>query len=406
MTNWRNNKEKSNEDGIASLAGVCIARVSTVPFFVVTQLKNQIRALGAQGSKVTIVCSDGPDMANLKGLNGVNRLVIDIPRPISPLRDVLALIRLFMFFKRQNIQIAHSTTPKAGLLTALAALVAGVPIRLHTFTGQRWVHMVGLRKWLARSSDKLIGMLNTRCYADSESQRNFLIEQGLVARERLFVIGSGSLAGVDIKRFNMSSFSKNDCIKMRQEVGIPDDAPVILFIGRITVDKGVRELMTAFSLIEKYDDPPPHLVFVGPFDDNGGVSKDELISMPNVHVVGYSSCPEAYLAIADVLCLPSYREGFGTVVIEAAAMSVPTIGTNICGLSDAIVDGETGILVPILNPIELAKAIETLLSNNQLRLQMGRAAKLRAQTEFDARIVNDLVGEEYCLLLKEYPVLK
>ena len=128
--------------------------------------------------------------------------------------------------------------------------------------------------------------------------------------------------------------------------------------------------------------------------------------MPNVHVVGYSSCPEAHLAIADVLCLPSYREGFGTVVIEAAAMSVPTVGTNICGLSDAIVDGETGILVPIRNVRELVKAIETLLSNKQLRLQMGNAAKLRAQTKFDAKIVNDLVREEYCLLLKEYPVLK
>lgn len=405
MIGWRSKTERSNDDNTSMLAGIFIARVSTVPFFVVTQLKNQIKMLSDLGSKVTIVCSDGPDITNLNGLSGISCLVIDIPRSISPLRDALALIRLFIFFKRQNIQIAHSTTPKAGLLTAVAAFLAGVPIRLHTFTGQPWVHMVGLKKWLARSSDKLVGILNTRCYADSQSQREFLIEQGLVARQRLFVIGSGSLAGVDTKRFNKGSFSKGDCIKMRQELGIPNDASVILFIGRITDDKGVRDLMTAFSLIEKYENYP-HLVFVGPFDDNGDVSKDELLNMSNVHVVGYSTCPEAYLAIADMLCLPSYREGFGTVVIEAAAMSVPTIGTNIYGLSDAIIDGETGILVPIRNPRELAKAIETLLTNDQLRLQMGNAAKLRAQAEFDARIVNNLVGEEYCLLLKEYPVLK
>ncbi len=154
----------------------------------------------------------------------------------------------------------------------------------------------------------------------------------------------------------------------------------------------------------------PHLVFVGPFDEGSGVSvsisQDEIVNMPNVHIAGYSNCPESYLAIADILCLPSYREGFGTVVIEAAAMGVPTIGTDIYGLSDAIVDGETGLLVPLRNAEELAKAMEILLANKELRVQMGEAAKLRAQKEFDAKIVSKLLAEEYSFLLKQYLTCK
>lgn len=409
MTELMNKKEYYNTDSTSTLAGIRIARISTVPFFVATQLKNQIKTLGELGAKVTIICSDGPDMASLNGLSGVNCLTIDIPRSISPLRDILALIHLFVFFKRKHIQIVHSTTPKAGLLTAVAAFLAGVPIRLHTFTGQPWVNMVGLKRWLIRGCDKLVGLLNSRCYADSASQRQFLVDQGLVSGERLFVIGSGSIAGVDIARFNSNHFSKNDCILMRQKIGIPNNSPVLLFIGRITADKGARELMRAFSLIKNRSDDP-HLVFVGPFDEGSGVSgsisKDEIVNMPNVHFIGYSNCPESYLAIADILCLPSYREGFGTVVIEAAAMSVPTIGTDIYGLSDAIVNGETGLLVPLRNAEELAKAIETLLANKELRVQMGEAAKIRAHTEFDSKIVSKLLLEEYCFLLKEYFILK
>ena len=386
------------------LPGTRIARISTVPFFVVTQLKNQIKALGEFGAKVTVVCSDGPEVASLMGLKGVDCVTIDIPRRISPLRDFVALIRLFIFFKRERIEIAHSVTPKAGLLTAIAARFAGVPIRIHTFTGQPWVNMVGLKRWLVRSSDRLVVKLNTRCYTDSLSQRQFLIEEGIVTGDCLGVIGLGSIAGVDIKRFSCDHFSSNDNMLMRQKLHIPDDSPVLLFIGRITEDKGIRELMGAFSLIKKAR-VAPHLILVGPFDEDSGVStgisQDEIVNFPNVHLVGYSSCPESYLAIADILCLPSYREGFGTVVIEAAAMSVPAIGTDIYGLSDAIVDGETGLIVPVRDVQGLLKAIEKLLENKQLRVQMGKTAKRRTQTDFDSKVISKLLAKEYCMLLKK-----
>ena len=387
----------------ATLEGIRIARISTVPFFVVAQLKNQIRMLGQSGARVIVVASNEPELALLEGLDGVTCVPINIMRSISPLRDVVSLVRLFLFFKREKIQIAHSTTPKAGLLMAIAAWWARVPVRLHTFTGQPWVSMHGVKRWVARASDKLIGVLDTRCYADSNSQREFLIAQGIMPADKLAVVGSGSLAGVDVQRFDLNQFSATQRASTREALGIPADAPILLFVGRITVDKGVRELLRAFETLKaaSYD---AHLVFVGRFDDESGVAgvikPDDIQRLPDAHLVGHTETPEAYLAVADILCLPSYREGFGTVVIEAAAMGVPTVGTNIYGLSDAVVQGETGLLVPPHDADQLANAFEALLDDRELRSRMGEAAKRRALTLFDARMLNQQLAEEYCKLLR------
>lgn len=392
-----------------ALSDIRIARISTVPFFVVAQLKHQIAALGAQGAQVAVVASDEPEMALLEGLEGVRCVPIDIPRSISPWRDLIALIRLYRFFRRERIQIAHSTTPKAGLLTALAAFLAGVPVRLHTFTGQPWVTMRGIKRWLARAGDKLIGRLNTRCYTDSASQRQYLLAQGILDERRLFVIGAGSLAGVDMRRFDRDRFNEAQCAALRQSLGIPQEAPVLLFVGRITVDKGVHELLQAYAAI-KAAGSAAHLVFVGRFDTESGVagsiSRDDIVRLPDTHLVGYTECPEAYVSMADILCLPSYREGFGTVVIEAAAMGVPTVGTNIYGLSDAVEQGETGLLVAPQDAEELAQALQRLLDDGSLRSKMGAAARQRASAAFDSDKVSALVVDEYRTLLQAAGILQ
>ncbi len=401
-------KKHLSINDVKKLSGIHIARISTVPFFVVTQLKHQIELLGKHEANVTVITSDGPELALLDRLVGVRCEPINIPRAISPWLDLVALIRLIVFFKHQNIHISHSTTPKAGLLTALAAFLTGVPLRLHTFTGQPWVHMRGPKRWLARTSDKVIGVLNTRCYTDSISQREFLINEEVVDSDRLFVIGKGSLAGVDVQRFDSNRFSESQRTLTRQSLGLPCDALVLMFVGRITVDKGIRELLHAFQEI-KSERSNVHLVLVGPIDSGSGVSGLNPLSniehIPRVHVVGFSDNPESYLSIADILCLPSYREGFGTVVIEAAAMGVPTIGSDIYGLSDAVVHGVTGLLVPPRNVEELTKALEILLVDKMLRKKMGEAAKQRALSIFDARIVNEQVAEEYRSLLQDEGIL-
>ena len=391
-------KDAQHRSSLPYLSGIRIARISTVPFSVVTQLRQQISLLGELGAQVTVVTSGGPGFEEIQKMRGIRCEMIDIARAVSPYRDFLALLHLFLFFRRNKTQIAHSTTPKAGLLSAIAAYVAHVPVRLHTFTGQPWANMRGFKGWLARSSDMLVGRLNTCCYADSPAQRKFLIEHRILRAERLLVIGSGSLAGVDIHRFDPCRFSSSSRESMRCTLGIPDAAPVLLFVGRITSEKGVRELLRAFAIV-KVVFGDAHLVLVGPFDNESGVvstiAQAEVTQIKDVHSIGYSMHPEDYMAIADILCLPSYREGFGTVVIEAAAMGLPTVGSDIYGLTDAVLNEVTGLLVPRKDVEALAIAISRLLENKNLRFDMGDAARKRAHMLFDANKVNLLVAQEY-----------
>ena len=380
-----------------------LARVATVPYFVVSQLSAQLDAIVRSGMDVTVISSYGPELGKLKsGALPLRIITVEIARSISLMKDVRALWQLFWLFRRERFDIVHSTNPKAGLIAAIAGLFAGVPVRLHTFTGQPWVSLHGPLRWVARWGDSLIGRLNTQCYADSESQRQFLVEQGVISPHRVSVIGAGSVAGVDLERFNATRFSDQDCAQTKVKLGIPADAPVLLFVGRITADKGVRELLAAFHEI-KQTGSRAHLVFVGPFDversAGNEIMRGDIDDIPDTHVVGYTDQPEVYMAIADISCLPSYREGFGTVVIEAAAMSVPTVGTDIYGLSDAVVNGETGMLVPPRDSIALMRALSSLLDNPVRCDAMGAAGRRRAEKLFDAKQVNERVIAEYRRLL-------
>lgn len=384
------------------LNNVRIARVSTVPYFIITQLKKQLKALGASGANVLVVSSDGPELATLDKLEGIRSVPIEIPRSISPILDVIGLIKLYWLLRRERIQIVHSTTPKAGLLTAIAGLLAGVPIRLHTYTGQPWVNMYGIKGWIARTSDKLIAKLNIRCYADSPSQMEFLVKQEIILGSKIAVLGAGSLAGVDTQRFNRKRFTNQQCDELRCSLAITKGVPLILFLGRVSIDKGVRELLESFANLKALGSKA-HLLIVGPIDFTSGaagfVTQKDIESVIDAHWVAFTETPEAYLAMADVLCLPSYREGFGTVVIEAAAMGVPTIGTTIYGLTDAVIDEQTGLLVEPRSVEALTNALAKLLGDNRLRLEMGEAAMRRASQLFDSEIINQHLIDEYHALL-------
>ncbi len=385
------------------LNGVKICRISTVPFFMASQLKSQVKYLRDIGMQVVLVSSDGPEWAMINAGQGLSVKVINIPRSLKPWQDLIALIRLTQFFLFHRFDIVHSTTPKAGLLTVLAAFISGIPIRLHTFTGQPWITLRGFMRWSVRTADKLIGVLNTKCYADSFSQAEFLVKEGILSAKKIAVIGQGSLAGVDLVRFNPDRWSLSIKQQLRQNLSITASSKIIIFVGRISPDKGITELISAFNelLSMNYD---VDLLLVGPHDqDCGGKSSLDLNSArqcSKIHYVGYTECPESYLAISDIFCLPSYREGFGTVVIEAAAMGIPTVGTKINGLIDAVADGETGILVPARDDRGLLAALKRLLDHPDELDRMGKAARHRCFQYFDANQVNAKVAEEYLNILK------
>lgn len=379
-----------------------ICRVATVPFFLHHHLREQVKATLDAGHQVTLVSSDGLEASQLKKITGVKYKQIEISRSISPWRDLIALWQLFFYFRKERFDIIHSVTPKAGFLCAIAGMFARTPIRLHTFTGQPWMELHGLLRFVAKTGDWLTAHLNTMIYADSYSQRNFLIEQNIVAEKRIKVIGRGSIAGVNLTRFNPNLY-----VSMSQNVlellGIHQHTNIITFIGRVTKDKGVSELVEAFIQLNQ-NKFQCVLLLIGPQEAERDPLPDNVITSivenPRIIEIGYTDCPEKYLAITDILCLPSYREGFGNVVIEAAAMGVPTIGTNIVGLRDAIVEDVTGLLVPVKNINSLVTALEKLLGNSKLRNDMGKKAMSRARGEFNSSFVNALMLTEYNGLAK------
>lgn len=375
-----------------------ICRVTTVPFFLIHHLHDQIQAAISAGNEIFLVSSNDPDAAKLEVLFAAKFHAIEIPRKISLYADWLALIQLYRFFRVSNFDIVHSATPKAGLLCAIAGLWAGVPVRLHTFTGQPWANLRGVVRWVAKLCDWLIVKLNTRCYTDSASQRAFLVSEGIANEGKLVVLGAGSLAGVDLQKFDSARFDKK---AMKDELNLSEEAKVITFVGRVTRDKGVVELITAFKQLRS-SGMNVYLLLVGPFEPERDPLPEqvvqELFNNPYVRVIGYAQNPEKYLAVADLLCLPSYREGFGNVVIEGAAMGVPAVATRIVGLCDSVEDGVTGILVAPRDAAALARALDVLLTDGDKRIKMANEARTRAIRLFDSNVVNALMLEEYkCL---------
>jgi len=385
---------------MSELTGKKIALVSTVPYFMVSQLSNQIKYFVSLGMQVTIITSSGKELSQLPLNNQIKVVILEIPRQIAILNDFKALVKLVFLLKKESFDIVHSFTPKAGFLCALAGKITRVPVRLHTFTGQAWATRRGLIRKIMRFSDKLVVRLMNHCYADSFSQRTFLIREGIAHSEDVTVIGKGSLGGVDLKRFSPEIFGSREKGRIKSELGLSESSFIFTYIGRITKDKGIDELLEAFGRLQ-HQGLESELLLIGPVDSDGEQAMYRAKEMKYIHYIGFQEYPEHFLSISDVLCLPSYREGFGTVVIEAGAMGVPCIGTNIPGLIDAIEDGVTGTLVPVRDVNELCSVMERLANDRGLCQKMGEQANLRVKQLYDSEYVNtELVQEYICQMQK------
>jgi glycosyltransferase involved in cell wall biosynthesis len=307
---------------------------------------------------------------------------IEIKREIAPISDLLAWIKLWKFYQAKQFDAVVTVTPKGGLLGMMASRLALVPVRVHWFTGQVWATKRGPMRAMLKLMDRIIAACATHTLADSASQRAFLIQEGIVDAGKISVLGEGSISGVDTDRFRPDPDARE---RIRCELQIPRDAFCLLYAGRMRREKGVLDLISAFKQLRaEYEHL--HLLLVG-LDEEGLLKK---ANEDGVHVVGYTGDTHAYMAASDVICLPSYREGFGSVLIEGAACGLPAVASRIYGVTDAVVENSTGLLHPPGDIASIADALRRLVSDAHFRLMLGKNAHDRAVGCFEAGRVEEL----------------
>src|SRR5580658_6973080 len=357
---------------------VCV--VSTTPLIIHFFIRPHLLAL-AQGCDVTLVLNMGNDTYAPPMNLPVRVISVGIMRNLAPIRDLVCLYRLF---RRQNFDQIWPVVPKAGLLAMVAGRLAGVPSRVFAFQGEPWVTRKGLLRWILKTADRITAAGATHLLAVSSSETQLLESENVVATGRLQVLGCGSICGVDLVRFKPDVATGRT---VRAELNIPQDSVVAVFVGRMKREKGVLDLCDAFSTIGQRS--RLYLLFVGPDEDGIGPQMDARLQgcASQVRRVGFTSQPERYIAASDFICLPSHREGFGLVVIEAAAVGIPAIGSHVSGVSDAIVDGLTGLQFEAGNARQLAEALIRLADDAVLRRQMGNAARTRVVEQFEQKLV-------------------
>jgi glycosyltransferase involved in cell wall biosynthesis len=325
--------------------------------------------------------------------SGANFIPMEIERKVSPLSDLKILFRLISLFRHERFDLIHSIMPKTGFLAMLAGWLSGVPNRVHTFTGQVWANKTGWKKKALKAFDRLIVFLSTQILVDSPSQRDFLISEGILKPGQGKVIGNGSICGVNSKRFHPDPQTKS---LIRQELNIDAKATVILFLGRLNRDKGMLDLANAFAKVAS-EAPETVLLLVGAEEDVSYTEIQKICGDFANHLrrVNFTPNPEKYMAAADIFCLPSYREGFGQSIIEAAASEVPTVASRIYGVTDAVEDGVSGILFPAGDIDQLQKNLLTLIKDREMREKMGLAAKKRSLELFSSSIITREIIQLY-----------
>lgn len=342
-------------------------------------------------------------VGNIKGVKEVEMLnltgweQIDIERSISLGNDLKAVRQLASYFKKMKFDAVHSVTPKAGLVCALAGFLARVPIRIHIFTGQVWATRRGAMRFMLKSIDRLIVKLNTHILVDGNSQKNFLVQQGVVSKTKAHVLGDGSISGVNMVRFNPSVETR---IAVRKELGITDDKVVFVFMGRLNHDKGLYELLPAFNRLSE-NNKNTFLLLFGMDEENVAATFGQYNKLTNENFLYYGATrePQRMLQAGDVFVLPTYREGFGSSVIEAACLGLPTITSDAYGVLDASMPGKTGLQCKVGDVESLYACMKELADDAEKRKAFGKAGRKRVQEKFAGAVVVKHWKEYYDKLL-------
>ena len=330
--------------------------------------------------------------------------VLEVPmeREISPVRDIRSLWRLFGILRTLRPAVTNVGTPKAGLLGGLAAWLTRVPCRFYTLHGLRFETAMGWRRELLIFAERLACRFAHRVVCVSHSVRRKALAHGLVDREKAVVFGAGSCNGVDVSRYAPTPERMRHSGELRRQFEIPPNVPVAMFVGRLTRDKGICELLQAFLQIENRI-PELRLLLVGSFEDGDPLPdrvRKSLETHDRVILAGPVNDPAPYYALADVLILPSHREGLPTVILEGHAAGKPVIGAAATGIVDLIANEETGLLFPVGDATALAEAIVKLIEDKLLARKLALAGQEQVKRNFRQELIWSALRREYLKVLQ------
>lgn len=374
-----------------------LIRITTVPISLEKLLENQLRFM-KEHYGVTAISSDKPNLERVGQLQEVLVFHVEMTRKITLWQDLKALWQLFCYFKKEKPFIVHTHTPKAGTVGMLAAKLAGVPNRLHTIAGLPLLEANGNKRKLLNFVEKITYACATKVYPNSNGLKKIIIREQFCVEEKLKVIGNGSSNGINTSYFNPELFSVDDKLALKTHLGISPDDFVFIFVGRLVGDKGINELIQSFQKIVT-ETNPAKLLLVGSFESDldplEPATLQEITTNNKIISIGFQIDVRPYLAISSCLAFPSYREGFPNVVMQAGAMGLPSIVTNINGCNEIVIEGENGIIIPVKNSNAIYEAMNKMIVDDDFRKKLQQNARQMIVSRYEQQVVWEAILAEY-----------
>ncbi|AKQ39500.1 glycosyl transferase family 1 [Riemerella anatipestifer Yb2] len=375
-------------------------RITTVPVSLDVLLKGQHRFMSKQGFEVVGVSSSGQNLEAVEKNEGIRTVSIEMSRKITPFQDLKSLWQMWLLLRKEKPCIVHTHTPKAGLIGMLASKLAGVPIRLHTVAGLPLMEAIGGKRKVLDFVEKLIYACATKVYPNSKGLYDFIVEQRYTSVDKMSIIANGSSNGIDTTHFSPQQISEEVKKQLRKDLNIQDTDFVYIFVGRLVGDKGINELIEAFKQIQR---PNIKLLLVGAeergLDPLKEATIQEIENNKNIIAVGFQTDVRPYFAIADALVFPSYREGFPNVVMQAGAMGLPSVVSDINGCNEIIVNNKNGVIVPVKDVGSLGQVMQSIVEDNDFYLRLKENSREMVVGRYQQKVVWEALLQEYKQLL-------
>jgi glycosyltransferase involved in cell wall biosynthesis len=380
-----------------------LIRITTVPMAFKVLLAGQPKFMSENGFNVIMISADGKEAMDLQQLEDCQHIIVPMTRRITPFQDIISLFKLRRILKKYKPDIVHTHTPKAGLLGMLAARSIGVKVRIHTVGGLPLMIESGFKRWLLMLTEKMTYFGATEVWPNSRSMMNFIIENRLAKAEKLAVIDNGSTNGIDLKKFSKQNINEEIKNKIKNSLP-PNGALKILCVGRMVKDKGIEELVRVFEELQAHH--KLQLILIGPFepqlDPLSSQTLDTIINNPKITHISWSDSIEYYMALADIFVHPSHREGFPNVILQAGAMHLPVICSNIPGNADIIQNEKTGLMYEVKNEDDLYAKLKFAIENKERTEKIAHTLYEEVTQLYSRKRIHEVILETYNRLLEKH----